>query len=312
MDTASFEQFIGRSQAKQAHEIKVARDRRIRSVLHSKRMPQEGWDWITVETFLNQLSACDSNNAIDNVGVGEREGRVFCENVKRRHFGFVHGIGRSGDISALQPKAHGSSVANALTNSLVLDAIQLAGIHCAAAAVVLPLATGMTLSLCFSSIRESLRQEIGYDYSCKKKYVVWSRIDQKSCFKAILSAGLCPSVVELQLDGDTLRTDVEAIRERIHVLGHENILCVVTTTSTFAPRVPDDVEAVAKLCKEENIHHVVNNAYGLQCTYCCHLIEQVGSCLVDCYVLWSIPGKSARQNRFVCTKHRQKLSNSRW
>ena len=46
----------------------------------------------------------DSNNFVDNVGVGEREARVACPAVARRHYGLAHGIGRSGDIAAEQPK----------------------------------------------------------------------------------------------------------------------------------------------------------------------------------------------------------------
>lgn len=42
-------------------------------------------------------------------------------------FRLIHGIGRSGDISAIQPKAAGSSLLNKLTNSVVLDVIKLAG-----------------------------------------------------------------------------------------------------------------------------------------------------------------------------------------
>lgn len=42
-------------------------------------------------------------------------------------FRLIHGIGRSGDISAVQPKAAGSSLLNKLTNSVVLDIIKLAG-----------------------------------------------------------------------------------------------------------------------------------------------------------------------------------------
>lgn len=38
-----------------------------------------------------------------------------------------HGIGRSGDITAVQPKAAGSSILMKVTNSLVLDVIKLAG-----------------------------------------------------------------------------------------------------------------------------------------------------------------------------------------
>lgn len=46
----------------------------------------------------------DSNNFVDNVGVGEREARVACDLVAQRHFRLAHGIGRSGDVGAEQPK----------------------------------------------------------------------------------------------------------------------------------------------------------------------------------------------------------------
>lgn len=47
----------------------------------------------------------DTNNSPETIGAGEREGRVASALVARRHFGLSHGIGRSGDISAEQPKA---------------------------------------------------------------------------------------------------------------------------------------------------------------------------------------------------------------
>ena len=40
---------------------------------------------------------------------------------------FGHGIGRSGDIAAVQPKAAGSSVLMKLANAMVLDALRLLG-----------------------------------------------------------------------------------------------------------------------------------------------------------------------------------------
>lgn len=46
-------------------------------------------------------------------------------------------------------------------------------------------------------------------------------------------------VVENVLEGDELRTDLEAVERKIEELGAENILCVHSTTSCFAPRVPD-------------------------------------------------------------------------
>lgn len=46
----------------------------------------------------------DSNNFIDNIGVGEREARVASGLVARCHFRLAHGMGRSGDVAAEQPK----------------------------------------------------------------------------------------------------------------------------------------------------------------------------------------------------------------
>jgi len=46
-------------------------------------------------------------------------------------------------------------------------------------------------------------------------------------------------VLENRLEGDELRTDIEAMQAAIERLGAENIVCVMTTTSCFAPRVPD-------------------------------------------------------------------------
>jgi len=107
------------------------------------------------------------------------------------------------------------------------------------------------------------------------RYVVWSRIDQKSCFKAIGAAGLQPVVVELKpLEGcDALGTDVDGIRAAVQRVSADEVLCICTTTSTFAPRVPDSVDEVAVLAAELGVPHVVNNAYGLQCSKCTHVIE---------------------------------------
>lgn len=51
----------------------------------------------------------DSNNFLGASGVGEREARVACPLVARRHYGLAHGIGRSGDIAAPQPKVQSST-----------------------------------------------------------------------------------------------------------------------------------------------------------------------------------------------------------
>lgn len=53
---------------------------------------------------VQEVSLMDSNNFVKSVGVGEREARVASPLVYRRHFGLAHGIGRSGDVAAEQPK----------------------------------------------------------------------------------------------------------------------------------------------------------------------------------------------------------------
>ncbi|CAN7999840.1 unnamed protein product [Ixodes hexagonus] len=247
------------SQAIAAHECKIAH------LLEQGRCPDEGWDDSTIEILLHNLSLMDSNNFLGNSGVGEREARIASELVSRRHYRLGHGIGRSGDISETQPKAAGSSLMNKLTNSMVLHLLQTMGVPATKACFVVPMATGMSLTLCMLAFRQKRPTA---------RYVLWSRIDQKSCFKCILAAGYEPVVIEGRLVGDELQTDVEAMRARLEQIGAENIACVLTTTSCFAPRAPDNLEDVALLCKDFQVPHLVNNAYGVQCTKCMHLIQQ--------------------------------------
>ncbi|KAG8591603.1 hypothetical protein GDO81_000233 [Engystomops pustulosus] len=89
-----------------------------------------------------------------------------------------------------------------------------------------------------------------------------------------LSLGFEPVVIENVLEGDELRTDLNAVKSRILELGAENILCVHSTTSCFAPRVPDRLEGLAEICAKYDIPHIVNNAYGVQSSKCMHLIQQ--------------------------------------
>jgi O-phospho-L-seryl-tRNASec:L-selenocysteinyl-tRNA synthase len=104
---------------------------------------------------------------------------------------------------------------------------------------------------------------------------VWSRIDQKSCFKCILAAGLQPVVVELRVEGDELRTDVEGIRAAVAAAGGADaVVAVLSTTSCFAPRAPDRVVEVGQLCAELGVPHVVNHAYGLQAAGLCGVLNE--------------------------------------
>ena len=69
----------------------------------------------------------DSNNFPSNCSVGEREARIISNIVARRHFRMGHGIGRSGDLEEVQPKAAGSSLMYKLTNALVLEVTRYMG-----------------------------------------------------------------------------------------------------------------------------------------------------------------------------------------
>ena len=154
----------------------------------------------------------DSNNFVKSVGVGEREARVASSLVYKRHFGLAHGIGRSGDVAAEQPKvcfthtclqselslplmsakppgiagrvhalvhkiltsavkaitvsrgnlhcmltsvsqAAGSSLLAKLCNILVQDALGQAGMLDVGAVTVLPVATGMALTLALLALK---------------------------------------------------------------------------------------------------------------------------------------------------------------
>lgn len=57
------------------------------------------------------------------------------------------------------------------------------GVRSVASCFVVPMATGMSLTLCFLALRHRRP---------KARYIVWPRIDQKSCFKAMITAGQRP------------------------------------------------------------------------------------------------------------------------
>nr|CAB3265975.1 O-phosphoseryl-tRNA(Sec) selenium transferase [Phallusia mammillata] len=259
------DKLVPASYIKQAEQSCTSINNLISHLLEHKKIPEDPWRSDIIEALLSSLSQMDSNNFLSSCGAGEREGRIFSELVASRNYRLAHGVGRSGDVTAVQPKAVGSSILNQLCTRIVLDIIRQVGAGTATSCIIVPMATGMTLLLCFLTLRASRP---------KAKYIIWPRIDQKSCFKSMISAGFEPVVIENKLEGDELRTDLEMIKEKVKHLGSENVLCIHSTTSCFAPRVPDRLEEIAKICKENDIPHIVNNAYGLQSSKCMHLLQQ--------------------------------------
>ncbi|KAL8430135.1 hypothetical protein Efla_001799 [Eimeria flavescens] len=253
-------------------------------IARERQLPVQGWSSLDVKQLLLELAAADANSQISQAAVGEREGRVYSELVAERHFHFSHGIGRSGDIFALQPKAVGSSLLYRLTGHLCLHAVRLCGIQAAARCLPLPLATGMSLSLCLTALR---RRRPAADL------VIASRVDQKSCVKAARHAGEKQQALSIWT-GEKKQTEWGFFLLSVSFLSclflpfcwlrltsaevveaeKQRVLCVLSTTSSFAPRQPDLLTELADICKKADICHLINNAYGLQCSKCCALVEQ--------------------------------------
>ncbi|ETI56790.1 O-phosphoseryl-tRNA(Sec) selenium transferase [Phytophthora nicotianae CJ01A1] len=265
------EQFVPVTYVQQGLDALRSREKQVTTLLAQRRLPDKGWDDASVELLLQTLSAMDSNNFLGSAGAGEREARVFSPLVARRHFHLAHGIGRSGDVAAVQPKAAGSSLMVQVANALAKDVLHLAGMRAVQAALVLPVATGMSLMLVLLQLKVS---------KPNARYVVWPRIDQKSCFKSILAAGLTPLILantlvkeEDESPSGYLKTDLVGMAALMDQYGSDSILAVMSTTSCFAPRAYDSVKEIAELCQERNIAHVINNAYGVQASKCVHQVE---------------------------------------
>jgi O-phospho-L-seryl-tRNASec:L-selenocysteinyl-tRNA synthase len=144
-----------------------------------------------------------------------------------------------------------------LTKAMTLNVLKKTiGLSCINDCIVLPFATGMAISLTLLALK-SMKPDA--------EYVLWPRIDQKTCLKSIVTANLKPVVIEptLSESGEEIQTNLELMEQKIEELTPEKVLCIFTTTSCFAPRSPDKVIDVAKLCKKHKIFHAVNNAYGL-------------------------------------------------
>ena len=115
----------------------------------------------------------------------------------------------AGELTSVQPKAAGSSLIAVLANAMMCDVLkvlhthpnyypiltpsQVSGIPRATACMIVPVATGMAVVLTLLTIRMARP---------KARFVIWPRIDQKSCLKAIFAAGFEPLVVANVLEGD--------------------------------------------------------------------------------------------------------------
>lgn len=223
-------------------------NKRFHQLLTHRKLPNEAWSPAEIEFFLRLLASLDTNNFDINVGVGEREGRVISPQVSAAHYHMTHGVGRSGNLTAPQPKAAGSSTVGTLAHALALDALRVAGAPSLAAAAVLPLCTGMSIHLTLCHIRTSRPDAT---------VVIMPRIDQKACVKAVALAGY--KLVTVACGPHS----ADAIAAAVADVGPSAVAAIVIVTSCFAPRTPDDVVAAGRVAAANDVPLVVNNAYGV-------------------------------------------------
>ena len=224
--------------------------RPIRILWDQRKIPEEGWNDETIELCLKLFAGMDTDKDPKAVRIGEREARVASPLISKLSYGFNHGIGRSGDIAAPQPKAPGTSILYQITNRLALQALKKFGIPNLISAIVVPLSTGMSIGLSFSAIRKKVDHKI----------VLCPRIDHTSPIKGLELAGFTPRIIESRLEGDAVQVNPEDIVQNID----KETVAILSTTTFFPPRESDNIKEIAKIAQELGLYHIINNAYGVQ------------------------------------------------
>ena len=78
-----------------------------------------------------------------------------------------------------------------------------------------------------------------FDFTLTLLQVLHSLKSTLNFILTFLVPGFEPVIVENVSEGDELRTDLATVEKQIKDLSPENVVCVMTTTSCFAPRIPD-------------------------------------------------------------------------
>jgi O-phospho-L-seryl-tRNASec:L-selenocysteinyl-tRNA synthase len=228
----------------------------IKLLLEQKSVPKIPWTDEQIEFLLQTLSNMDTDKDNDAARVGEREARIASKIHLKTSAGFCHGIGRSGYLTAPQPKAPGGSIMYEISNYLARNLLKNFGLPNIKEATVLPLCTGMSLSLCLSA----LRPDLGDKKINHKRTVLIPQIDHYSILKSIDLLGLNIKIVKGKIFGDAVRVPIEDIQKHFD----QSCFAIISITSFFPPREHDDIKEIAKFAKEKDLIHIVINAYGVQ------------------------------------------------
>lgn len=223
----------------------------VKDLLNRRKFPKEPLADDQIELMLRLLASMDTDKDPTAARVGEREARVASPFIGQLAAGFNHGIGRSGNVAAPQPKAPGASLMQQVANTVALDAIRTLGLPNAKAGLVLPLATGMSIGLVLSALRRRTALDT----------VLIPRLDHTSPEKGVSLIGLNLVTTPTLLEGDAVRADLAALENE---LSKRESCAVLATTTFFPPRESDPVKEMARLCDDKNVPLVINNAYGVQ------------------------------------------------
>ncbi|NHJ22313.1 MAG: O-phosphoseryl-tRNA(Sec) selenium transferase [Candidatus Lokiarchaeota archaeon] len=228
----------------------------IQNLFEQKNVPLKGWSNDQIEFLLNTLSNMDTDKDEKAARVGEREARIASDLHLKTSAGFCHGVGRSGFLTAPQPKAPGASILYELSNYLALNFLKKFGLPNVKKAIVVPLCTGMSLALCLGALRPNWSN----NQLLNKRTVLVPQIDHNALIKAFDLVGVKRKVVKGKIFGDGVRIPFEDIEASLD----DDCFAIISLTSFFPPREHDNIKEISKFAKKNDLVHIVINAYGVQ------------------------------------------------
>ncbi|MFW9999430.1 MAG: O-phosphoseryl-tRNA(Sec) selenium transferase [Candidatus Hermodarchaeota archaeon] len=228
----------------------------IKVLFEQRSVPNKPWSDEQIEFLLQTLSHMDTDKDSNAARVGEREARIASKLHLRTSSGFCHGVGRSGFLTAPQPKAPGASIMYTLSNYLACNILRNTGLPNIKDAIVVPICTGMSLSLTLSALKsDPSKANLNH-----KQTVLVPQIDHKSLLKSIDLIGLKSKIIPGQIFGDAVRIPIEHIKNNFN----DNCFAIISITSFFPPREHDDIKEISKFAQKNDLVHIVINAYGVQ------------------------------------------------
>ncbi|TFH29641.1 MAG: O-phosphoseryl-tRNA(Sec) selenium transferase [Promethearchaeota archaeon] len=235
----------------------------ITNLFDQRALPEEPWDESKIKQLLSILNFLDSDKDPGSIRIGEREGRIATPYLADLCGNFCHGVGRSGNLTAAQPKAAGASLLQNLTNKLVLSLINSVGIPNLKGALTVPMGTGMSIALslrgCFNHFGVDLHRHPD---------ILMTQVDHKSPRKGIEFIGGTIQTIPGKFGKNYYAEEgVYVDMEDLHQMydsHRDSASAIVSNSAFFAPRVPDNLKKIAKFAQDHNLIHVINNAYGIQ------------------------------------------------